>query len=207
MISSLADLHYTLQIAFGWDDSHLNFFHIHSRDFSVYHDGGNVAEDARQVRLSNFSFRPNEKFLYEYDLHVPWQHIIRVEKILPFDNKSYPLCMSGEGLAPPEDCGGHQGFRELQDNNSLIDVVERSVEMIERFLRDSKRPSREEAIYLKRWLEPRKIDRRKINHRFQLYASGSPAWLEEEEWSGKYNFKWLLHLMTGKQNALKTLLN
>ena len=28
--SSIADLHYTLQIAFGWSDEHLNMFHIHA---------------------------------------------------------------------------------------------------------------------------------------------------------------------------------
>jgi hypothetical protein len=27
--SSIADLHYTPQIAFGWSDEHLNRFHIH----------------------------------------------------------------------------------------------------------------------------------------------------------------------------------
>jgi hypothetical protein len=29
--SSIADLHHTLQIAFGWSDSHLHRFHIHGR--------------------------------------------------------------------------------------------------------------------------------------------------------------------------------
>jgi len=29
--SSIADLHYTLQIAFGWSDEHLNMFHIHAQ--------------------------------------------------------------------------------------------------------------------------------------------------------------------------------
>jgi hypothetical protein len=38
--SSVADLHYTRQIAFGWSDEHLNMFHIHGQDYGVYHDGG-----------------------------------------------------------------------------------------------------------------------------------------------------------------------
>lgn len=37
--STIADLHYTLQIAMGWSDVHLNRFHIHGQDFGVYHDG------------------------------------------------------------------------------------------------------------------------------------------------------------------------
>ncbi|MDX5936848.1 IS1096 element passenger TnpR family protein [Acidithiobacillus thiooxidans] len=38
--STIADLHYVLQIAFGWSDAHLNGFHIHGQDYGVYHDGG-----------------------------------------------------------------------------------------------------------------------------------------------------------------------
>ena len=36
--STIADLHYTLQIAFGWSDAHLNCFHIHGQDYGVYHE-------------------------------------------------------------------------------------------------------------------------------------------------------------------------
>jgi hypothetical protein len=37
---AIADLHYTLQIAFDWSDNHLNLFHIHGREYGAYHDGG-----------------------------------------------------------------------------------------------------------------------------------------------------------------------
>lgn len=38
--STIADLHYIIQIAIGWNDNHLNQFLIHGKDFGVYHDGG-----------------------------------------------------------------------------------------------------------------------------------------------------------------------
>jgi hypothetical protein len=38
--STISDLHYTIQLAMGWRDVHLNRFHIHGKDFGVYHDGG-----------------------------------------------------------------------------------------------------------------------------------------------------------------------
>ena len=38
--STIADLHFTLQSAFGWSDEHLNRFQIHGQDYGVYHDGG-----------------------------------------------------------------------------------------------------------------------------------------------------------------------
>ena len=55
---SVADLHYALQLAFGWSDSHLNTFRIHGRDFGVYHVGGSVFdENANKIRLADFQFR------------------------------------------------------------------------------------------------------------------------------------------------------
>jgi Plasmid pRiA4b ORF-3-like protein len=57
--STIAELHYTLQIAFDWSDEHLNLFHIHSRDYGVYHDGGaSFSLDPNQVWLSDFQVPP-----------------------------------------------------------------------------------------------------------------------------------------------------
>jgi hypothetical protein len=69
--STVADLHYTLQIAFGWSDAHLNLFHIHGQDYGVYHDGGtSFSTNPNQVRLCDFKFRINERFRYEYGEHA-----------------------------------------------------------------------------------------------------------------------------------------
>jgi hypothetical protein len=38
--SAIADLHYTLQTAFGWSDEHLHRFHIHGQDYGVYRADG-----------------------------------------------------------------------------------------------------------------------------------------------------------------------
>jgi hypothetical protein len=38
--STIADLHYILQIAFGWSDFHLNGFRIHGKDLGVHQVGG-----------------------------------------------------------------------------------------------------------------------------------------------------------------------
>ena len=78
--STTTDLHYILQIAFGWSDEHLNRFHIHGQDDGVYHDGGiGFSTDPEHVQLGDFRFRVNERFLYEYDLNDGWEHQVRVE--------------------------------------------------------------------------------------------------------------------------------
>src|SRR5512144_1623882 len=71
--STIADLHYTIQIAMGWTDTHLHRFRIHGQDYGVAHPGGIAfTDDPAQVRLADFGFRPRERFLYEYDFHDLW---------------------------------------------------------------------------------------------------------------------------------------
>ena len=61
---------YTLQIAFGWSDSHLHRFHIHGKDYGVGHRGGlSFDDDPQAVHLADFQFRVRERFLYEYDFN------------------------------------------------------------------------------------------------------------------------------------------
>ncbi len=72
---SIADLHYTIQIAMGWSDSHLHRFHIHGKDYGVAHEGGlTFSDDPKRVLLAQFGFRPRERFLYEYDFYDNWKH-------------------------------------------------------------------------------------------------------------------------------------
>jgi Plasmid pRiA4b ORF-3-like protein len=54
------------------------------------------------------------QYIYTYDFGDGWEHGIVLEKGLPLDpNMAYPLCMSGRGACPPEDCGGIGGFYNL----------------------------------------------------------------------------------------------
>ena len=86
--SSIADLHYTLQTAFGWSDEHLHRFHIHGQDYGVSRAGGIIfSADPAKVRLSDFKFRRNESFRYEYDFVAGWEHQVRVEECLALEGK------------------------------------------------------------------------------------------------------------------------
>ena len=52
---SIADLHYTIQIAMGWSDSHLHRFHIHGKDYGVAQEGGlTFSDDPKRVLLAQF---------------------------------------------------------------------------------------------------------------------------------------------------------
>lgn len=173
--STIADLHYTIQIAMGWRDCHLNRFLIHGKEYGVYQPGGTVFRNrADQVVLADFQFRPCERFLYEYDFGDGWQHKVRLEKKLPLDpKKSYPLCIGGARQAPPEDCGGAWSFMALEQHYSLPYIADRLLTILEEGRRDEDREEVGEFLY---WLSVNQFDRREVNRRLKLYANGDEAW-------------------------------
>ena len=117
--STIADLHYCIQIAMGWDDEHLHEFIIRGKSYGTPYIGGiDFSDNAKQVYLSSFKFRIKEKFTYEYNFFDHWKHEIRLEKQLPIDKKkTYPLCIGGNRCIPPEDCGGSWVFMGFHNGN------------------------------------------------------------------------------------------
>jgi hypothetical protein len=130
---SIADLHRVIQLLMGWDDDHLHRFRIHGRDYGIAYIGGmNFDEDAAAVPLSQFGFRPNERFLYEYDFTAGWQVEVRVEKVIEeaaSESHCIPICAAGREPAPPDGCGGARAYAEQRrdavswDMGTDMDVV------------------------------------------------------------------------------------
>ena len=110
---SLARLHTVIQIAFGWDDSHLHVFETPYGDFGTADaDLGHRAET--RVTLEQVAPAVNSKLRYTYDFGDDWDHDILVEKVLDHDGTTpYPRCTGGRRAAPPDDCGGIWGYAEL----------------------------------------------------------------------------------------------
>ena len=169
--STIADLHYTLQIAFGWNDEHLIRFQIHGQDHGVYHDGGlSFSTDPRQVRLSDFNFRVNERFSYEYDFTDYWLHTVRLEAIVPLQSKkSYPFCIGGKRRAPPEDCGGAEAFMARRDEAPLLteELIDDIRDDLERNDMQAIRDRTEEIRDLQQWLSLEDFDRAAVNGQLQ----------------------------------------
>ena len=179
--STIEDLHYTLQIAMGWTDSHLHRFRIHGKDYGVAQPGGcSFADDPRRVCLADFGFRLREWFLYEYDFNDFWQHEIRVEQILELDSeRNYPVCIDGRRAVPPEDCGGPRAF--FQRGREVPGEIRRSLlqmaEEIEAGDLDAIRDRLESLESLRPWLSLDHFDRRSANQRLRDYDEGERQWL------------------------------
>ena len=111
---SIADLHDALQIAFGWDGTHLHRFVIHGREY-----GHDSSLDPRDVRLCDLGLRLGERFRYEYDFTDYWVHDIRLEAIHEArPGRRYPVLVGGRRSAPPDGCGGAWAFLALRQQHA-----------------------------------------------------------------------------------------
>ena len=105
--TTLPELHNVLQAAFGWWDCHLHQFV--TADESCYgipdDDWPEGQIDERTAGLRDLG----DRFTYHYDFGDDWLHDVQV--IGPGSDE--PGCVGGQGAAPPEDCGGPDGFAHL----------------------------------------------------------------------------------------------
>jgi len=112
-------LHGVLQLAMGWDDSHLHEFRIGSKRFGKPDPndrlmGFDPVGNERTVHLFRALGKIGAKAVYTYDFGDSWEHAIIVEKVLPPEpGVAYPVCVGGKLHCPPEDCGGIPGYYNL----------------------------------------------------------------------------------------------
>lgn len=115
--------HYVIQSLFNWKGYHLHDFII-----EYYIDGspkytlvgtpredelpGETTQPDASVCLSEI-FPKYDHITYNYDFGDDWIHQVRFVRLIDrYDNK-HPVCLSGEGEAPPEDVGGPYGYAEM----------------------------------------------------------------------------------------------
>ena len=161
--STLADLHWVFQIAFGWTDFHLHRFRIRKTDYAIPRHGLMEGRNVRRVRLADLALRVNECFLYEYDFGDLWQLDVRIERHVPIEpRRTYPACIGGRWGGPPEDCRGPAAFLEQRAAapwriQELLDAVADAVAAKD--LAALEIPP-EEAERWREWLAVYRFDRR-----------------------------------------------
>jgi len=104
---SLRNLHEVLQVAMGWDGTHLYRFAIGDVDFGDVEDVDELG-DVR-TKLADL-VAPGATFRYDYDFGDGWEHDVRVLRTTVADGSH---CLDGARACPPEDCGGPPGYEHL----------------------------------------------------------------------------------------------
>lgn len=100
---TLRRLHRVLQVAMGWQDSHMHEFRVEGQRLAI-----------RSGRIGDMLTEVGDSLIYTYDLGDGWEHIIILEKrFAGGDDAERPVCLGGQQACPPEDCGGVPGYYDL----------------------------------------------------------------------------------------------
>ena len=125
-------LHEVVQVAIGWDDSHLHQFTT-AADPLGYETQGILTPFARaegdegvmesDLRLDQFLATPGDVLHYTYDFGDGWDHTLTLDLVEPADPAVPPMdaaptdstarCLDGARRGPPEDVGGMTGYDKL----------------------------------------------------------------------------------------------
>jgi Plasmid pRiA4b ORF-3-like protein. len=124
--TQLLDLHYAVQIAMGWYDSHLYQFELngkHYGDPEALEDETTI--DDSMVDILEIFKNEKDSIRYTYDFGDDWKHTITLEKIIDVKKPlEHMLCVGGKRNCPPEDCGGIPGYLEILETLKNPDTPE-----------------------------------------------------------------------------------
>ena len=128
---TLRGLHGVIQVGMGWKGIHLYQFRLRSRCYGSWE----VSASSPDVTLAALKLRRGARFMYEYDLNIPWWHEVRIEgnQLDAEPGKALPRCVAGDGACPPEDCGGPENFMTACDDRFSLDALEDLNTMMEIF--------------------------------------------------------------------------
>jgi pRiA4b ORF-3-like protein len=125
---TLCELHGVIQVVMGWEGIHLYDFRLRAAHYGSWE----LAASSPDVTLAALRLRKGARFIYEYDLNIPWRHEVRIEDRLdPEARKTYPICTGGDGACPPEDCGGPESFMDHRNDRFSFDALEDLDTMVE----------------------------------------------------------------------------
>jgi hypothetical protein len=129
---SLNQLHHTIQISFGWTNSHLYMFGDDDNrigDPILWEDSESPTLWDKKLKITDVLQNVGDELKYEYDMGDGWKHTVVLEKI---EERALAgvKCLDGARNAPPEDCGGVHGYHELihhryhPEEDGYIELIE-----------------------------------------------------------------------------------
>ncbi|WP_454011373.1 plasmid pRiA4b ORF-3 family protein [Aquamicrobium terrae] len=129
---TLLEFHGVLQVAMGWEGIHLYQFVVHT----VRYGSWELTAESPDIGFDTLKLHGGSRFLYEYDLNIPWEHEVRLEEWLAAKPQiHYPRCIGGAGNCPPEDSGGPEAWIRQEDEALGLGLDEDLASAIE-FIKD-----------------------------------------------------------------------
>ncbi|KAF7732371.1 hypothetical protein EC973_005267 [Apophysomyces ossiformis] len=131
----LSELHVALQYIMGWQFSHMHMFNFGDTAYGKVWEEFSTDSDTKDQSKTTLmeALGDANHFLYTYDMGDNWEHLVKVEKVLPPDPElRYPKCVSGRMACPPEDVGSIEGYESFlqiiknprhEEHQDMIDWV------------------------------------------------------------------------------------
>jgi len=139
--ASFFDLHCAIQDAMGWQEMHLHCFEFRraGKTEAVFSSGPTERVEENEYcgignRIVDVMMGSDPGFFYVYDFGDYWEHLVTFENLVGAGQEGTSLGLSpmmhdGQGLCPPEDCGGVFGFMSLLSGESEL-IEEYSAEFL-----------------------------------------------------------------------------
>jgi hypothetical protein len=133
---TLAKLHVILLQTMGWGGGHLHEYEIAQTHYGVPDPDIPSFEpllDERRVRLKSLIETGTRRFTYTYDFGDGWEHVVKLENLMPPKPGAPSIeCLAGANACPPDDVGGPPGYAT--------------------FLSILADPNHDEHAHIKRWI-------------------------------------------------------
>lgn len=109
---TLSQLHNVIQVAMGWENSHLHLFAFNKQLYGSIRDFDDLQglKEERSVTLETMGLKHGSRFTYTYDMGDHWQHVIQVVGVDEVASEASLRLLDGANACPPEDVGGTFGY-------------------------------------------------------------------------------------------------
>ncbi len=91
---TLRELHGVIQVAIGWEGIHLYDFELRAARYGSWE----LSASSPDVTLASLRLRKGARFMYEYDLNIPWRHEVRIEDQPPRETGKCELARNNDPL-------------------------------------------------------------------------------------------------------------
>ena len=117
---AFCDLDDIIEKIFGWTHSHLYEFFI--KDWGMRITGAPLMkeEDNAEECIDSW-MEVGSEIIYTYDFGDSWEHLIKVEKLVEYEQR-YPVVLKSKGPNMIEDCGGIWGFYDCIEEADPFDM-------------------------------------------------------------------------------------
>lgn len=111
------DLHVSIQESFGWLNTGRHEFQVREAGRVELRIGQKASSETQftemELTMADLVSNGVMEFHYHYDFEENWDHLITVEGAAEGSRETRARVHAGEGLCPPEGCGGITGFEKF----------------------------------------------------------------------------------------------